>query len=430
MLDLKFIREQPEGVKSALAARGLVLDLEEILSLERRLRSLKTQSEKLQAQRNHASETIARKKSQGEEVGDEITTSRELGEQIKALNEQAEEIRAHLGRRLLEIPNIPHPTVPRGPDASANQEIRQYGQPSEWTFTPKTHWELGEQLGILDTRRAAKIAGARFVVYWGAGAQLERALIQFMLDLHIREAGYTEIFPPLLVNRDAMIGTGQLPKLEKDMFRIEEDDLFLIPTAEVPVTNLHREEILPNSELPKKYVAYTPCFRREAGSYGKDTKGIVRQHQFNKVELVKIVHPEHSYPELESLVSDAEKVLQRLGLHYRLILLSTGDMSFASAKSYDLEVWHAGARRYWEVSSCSNFEAFQARRANIRFKSENGKTCFCHTLNGSGVATSRLLPAILENYQTEDGGINLPEVLSPYLNGKTRITPSGELIRV
>jgi seryl-tRNA synthetase len=338
------------------------------------------------------------------------------------------ELETQLAEDMLRIPNIPHASVPRGANESANVEIRAWGKKPELAFTPKPHWELGETLGMLDTARAAKITGARFVVYRHLGARLERAIIQFMLDMQTQKAGYMEIFPPLLVNRDSMIGTGQLPKLEMDMFKTKDEDLFLIPTAEVPVTNLHRQETLAHEQLPIKYAAYTPCFRREAGSYGKDTKGIVRQHQFNKVELVKITHPAESYSELELLVKDAEAILQSLNLHYRVVLLSTGDMSFACAKGYDLEVWHAGGNRYWEVSSCSNFEDFQARRANIRFKDTDGKVKFCHTLNGSGLATSRLLPAIMENYQTEDGGITIPEALVPYLGNKRRITPAGELI--
>ncbi len=426
MLDRKLIREQPDLIRRMLRDRHLELDLQPLLDLETRRLEITNQVEKLKAERNQANEHIAQKKKQKADIGGDILAMRKLGETIKQMDGQLKEVESGLQAALLSIPNLPHESVPRGADESANQEVRRWGMRPEFAFTPKPHWELGDVLGMLDTERAAKISGARFVVYRNTGARLERALIQFMLDTQTQEAGYMEIFPPLLVNRDAMIGTGQLPKLENDMFRTAEDDFFLIPTAEVPVTNLHCQEVLQQGLLPIKYAAYTPCFRREAGTYGKDTKGIVRQHQFNKVELVKITHPDNSYAELESLVLDAENILQKLNLHYRVKALSTGDMSFASAKGYDLEVWHPGGGRYWEVSSCSNFEAFQARRANIRFKDSEGRTRFCHTLNGSGLATSRLLPAIMENYQTAEGGIEIPEVLIPYVNGKRKITPQGE----
>ncbi|NTV45517.1 MAG: serine--tRNA ligase [Chlorobiales bacterium] len=425
MLDRKFIRENPDVIRQALSDRHSALVLDSILEKESRKRELTTQAEKLKAERNVVSEAVGKKKSQGADASAEIETSRQLGDKIKVLTEQLDELETALNAELLRVPNLPHASVPRGADADANQEVRRWGTPPALGFTPKPHWELGEQLGVLDFERATKITGARFVVYKGAGARLERALIQFMLDTDTQEGGYVEIFPPLMVNRASMTGTGQLPNLENDVFRIRDEDLFLIPTAEVPVTNLHRDEMLKLQELPIKYAAYTPCFRKEAGSYGKDTKGIVRQHQFNKVELVKITTPETSYAELETLVGDAEKLLQRLGLHYRVMLLSTGDISFAAAKCYDLEVWHAGVGRFWEVSSCSNFEDFQARRANIRFKDQEQKTRFCHTLNGSGLATSRLLPAILENYQQPDGSIEIPEVLQPYVGGKKKIGKDG-----
>lgn len=427
MLERRFIREQTQSVRQALQARRNSFDLDAFLDLDNRERDLRSRAETLKAQRNQISERIGQKKSQGEEAQAELQQAKELGEQIKASDQELEGLQKAIQGELLRIPNIPNASVPVGADASANTEVRQWGQPPELSFSPKTHWELGEALGMLDFERAAKIAGARFVVYKNAGARLERALIQFMLDTNIREGKYTEIIPPLLVNQNAMQGTGQLPNLEADMFKLHDDPLYLIPTAEVPVTNLHREETLHFAQLPIKYVAYTPCFRREAGSYGKDTKGIVRQHQFNKVELVKITDPASSYSELEALVKDAEKLLQYLELHYRVILLSTGDLSFAAAKCYDLEVWHAGSRRYWEVSSCSNFEDFQARRANIRYKDQQGKSHFCHTLNGSALATSRLLPAIMENCQQPDGSIQIPEVLIPYVNGKKRINSQGEL---
>lgn len=427
MLDRRFFRDNPDLIRQMLADRNVSLDLSGVFEKEAKRREIIALGEKLKAQRNQASEAIARKKKQGENADADIAAMREVGEEIKRLDAHLRELDETIDADLLQIPNLPDPSVPRGKDAAANQEVRRWGAPPAFSFQPKPHWVLGETLGMLDEARAAKISGARFVVYRDLGARLERALIQFMLETQ-RQAGYVEIIPPLLVNRAAMIGTGQLPKLENDMFRTADEEMFLIPTAEVPVTNLHREEIISAEKLPIRYVAYTPCFRREAGSYGKDTKGIVRQHQFNKVELVKITHPETSYQELENLVQDAERILQLLELHYRVMLLSTGDMSFASSKSYDLEVWHAGVQRYWEVSSCSVFEAFQARRMNMRFKDRDGKTQFCHTMNGSGLATSRLLPAVMENYQTEEGGIQIPQVLRPYLDSKAYITPAGQLV--
>lgn len=427
MLDRKLFREQPEVIKTALVNRRANLNLDSILAKDQLWRELTTKVEKIKAERNQASQTIAALKKEGKDAQSIIESTRSMGDEIKNLAQQIGEIEAELEQIFLTVPNLPHESVPVGADSQANVEVRQHGRPPELGFTPKPHWEIGEALGLLDFERATKITGARFVVYVGAGAAMERALVQMMLDVQTLEHGYKEIFPPLLVNRQAMIGTGQLPKLENDMFRTAEEDYFLIPTAEVPVTNLHSQEILGDAQLPIKYAAYTPCFRREAGSYGKDTKGIVRMHQFNKVELVKITHPDQSYNELELLVHDAESILQRLELHYRVIVLSTGDMSFAAAKGYDLEVWHAGVGRYWEVSSCSNFEAFQARRANIRFRDKEGKVQFCHTLNGSGLATSRLLPAILENYQTPEGEVRIPEALQPYLRGKTKINLRGEL---
>jgi len=428
LLDRKILREKPESIAQALKARQNDLNISELIDLDKQWRESVNKVEQLKAKRNQVSQEIANKKKNQQSAEEDILAMRKVGEEIKKLTGELEELETSFNQAWLNIPNIPHASVPIGPDETANQEIRKWGEPPKLNFTANPHWVLGDKLKMFDAERAAKISGARFVVYTGIGARLERALIQFMLDVQTQENGYTEIFPPLLVNRETMIGTGQLPKLEEDMFKTKEEELFLIPTAEVPVTNLHSKEILKKEELPIKYTAYTPCFRREAGSYGKDTKGLVRQHQFNKVELVKIVAPENSYEELEKLVLDAEKILQKLGLHYRLVCLSTGDMSFASSKSYDLEVWHAGVARYWEVSSCSNFENFQARRANIRFKDEQGKINFCHTLNGSGLATSRLLPAIIENYQTPEGGIIIPEVLRPYLGEKKEITANGELI--
>lgn len=426
MLDRKIIRDNPEIVKQALKDRNHPFDVDGFLESDKAWREKNQEVEQLKAKRNQVSENIARKKKNKEDANSDIHDMRAVGEIIKKLSQEADVLEEKLNQDMLSIPNIPHESVPRGEDENANEEIRKWGDKPTFDFEPKPHWDLGEQLDLFDLTRAAKLSGARFAVYRGAGARLERALIQFMLDVQTEEHGYTEIFPPLLVNRECMVGTGQLPKLENDSFKTTEDNMYLIPTAEVPVTNLHRQEILAKEQLPIYYAAYTPCFRREAGSYGKDTKGIVRQHQFNKVELVKIVRPETSYDELEKLVANAETILKRLNLHYRMVVLSTGDMSFACAKGYDLEVWHAGSARYWEVSSCSNFEAFQARRANIRYKDENNKTQFCHTLNGSGLATSRLLPAIIENYQQPDGSIVIPEALVPYVGGKKKINKDGK----
>lgn len=425
MLDRKLIRDHPEQVQQALNHRGHDFDLESFLRDDQSWREKIQTIESLKAEKNKVSELIAAKKKNKEDCQAEIDNMRTVGEKTKLYQQELTALEDKLSQAMLGIPNIPHESVPVGADEQANVEIRQWGEKPTLAFAAKPHWELGEQLGLFDLNRAAKISGSRFAVYTGVGARLERALVQYMLDVQTLQHGYREIFPPLLVNRDAMIGTGQLPKMENDMFKTSEDELYLIPTAEVPVTNLHRQEILAKEELPLYYAAYTPCFRREAGSYGKDTKGIVRQHQFNKVELVKIVKPETSYDELDKLVNHAEVILQQLNLHYRVMVLSTGDMSFAAAKGVDLEVWHSGTQRYWEVSSCSNFEAFQARRANIRYKDENNKVRFCHTLNGSGLATSRLLPAIIENYQQADGSIMMPEVLRPYLGGKKKITATG-----
>jgi seryl-tRNA synthetase len=427
MLDRKLLKEHPEIIRQALGDRHSSFPLDELLDKDTRYRDLVKRTEQLKAQRNQLTDLIKQKKSKGDPAEAEMATARELGEQISRLAPELADLDASYSHDMQMLPNIPHATVPRGANADDNLEVRRQGKPPQFSFKPKPHWEIGEQLQILDFARATKITGARFVVYRGAGARLERALIQFMLDIDTLEGGYTEIYPPLMVNQESMFGTGQFPNLMNDMFKVQDTEYYLIPTAEVPVTNLHREEILAQSALPVKYAAYTPCFRKEAGSYGKDLKGIIRQHQFNKVELVKITEPETSYQELELLVQDAEKLLQRLGLHYRVMLLSTGDLSFAAAKCYDLEVWHAGSDRFWEVSSCSNFEDFQARRANIRFKDRAGKVRFCHTLNGSGLATSRLLPAILEDYQQADGSVLIPEVLVPYLGGKSRINPQGQL---
>lgn len=426
MLDRRLFRENPELVRQALADRRSKFDLDALLALDRTYRDLVGRVERLKAQRNQATENIKQKKMHGEDAAPEMAASRDLGEEIKTLSTELDAADKRFANEQLLVPNLPHASVPRGADAEANVEVRRWGAPPEFAFPPKPHWDLGEALQMLDTVRATKITGARFVVYKAAGARLERALIQFMLDTNTLEGGYTEIFPPLMVNQESMTGTGQFPNLVNDMFKVQDTEYYLIPTAEVPVTNLHRDEVLARETLPVRYAAYTPCFRREAGSYGKDTRGIVRQHQFNKVELVKLTAQESSYDELEKLVGDAEKLLQRLGLHYRVMALSTGDLSFSAAKCYDLEVWHAGTSRFWEVSSCSNFEDFQARRANIRYKDAEGKLQFCHTLNGSGLATSRLLPAIMENYQQADGSIVIPEALVPYVGGKRVITSQGQ----
>jgi seryl-tRNA synthetase len=350
-----------------------------------------------------------------------------LSQRIKALDDELAEIEKQLQEILLFIPNMPHESVVVGKDEKDNPVVKVWGEKPSFNFEPKPHWDIGEQLGILDFERAAKMTGARFTLYWGAGAELERALINFMLDMHTTKHGYTEVLPPFIVNSSSLIGTGQLPKFKNDLFKLEDWDYYLVPTAEVPVTNIHAGEILEEDELPKYYTAYTPCFRSEAGSYGKDTRGLIRQHQFNKVELVKIVKPEDSYSELESLLANAEAILQALGLHYRVVSLCTGDLGFAASKTYDIEVWLPGQDTYREISSCSNFEDFQARRADIRFRRKGKKkTELVHTLNGSGLAVGRTVVAILENYQQEDGSVVIPEALRPYMKGKDRITPVKE----
>ncbi|MGQ9560470.1 MAG: serine--tRNA ligase [Candidatus Oleimicrobiaceae bacterium] len=415
MLDLKFIRENEELVRQAIANKREDVDLDRLLVLDERRRALLADVEALKAQRNKVSETIAAMKKRGEDASALIQEMGQVAERIKQLDAQLDEVEKAIYEVQIRIPNVPHPSVPVG-DESANVVIKHWGTVETFDFQPKTHWEIGEALGILDLAGGAKVAGAFFVNFRGLGAKLERALINFMLDLHVQKHGYTEVFPPFVTKRESMFGTGQIPKLEKDMYRVEEDDLFLIPTAEVPVTNLHRDEILDGDTLPLYYTAYTPCFRREAGSYGRDTRGLVRIHQFDKVEMVKFVKPETSYDELESLLANAEEVLQLLNLPYRVKVLATGDLSFAAAKCYDIEVWAAGIGKWLEVSSCSNFEAFQARRANIRFRRSKGaKPEYVHTLNGSGLALPRTVIAILENYQTDEGTVVVPEVLRPYM---------------
>ena len=416
MLDLKFIRENPDLVRWAIRSKREKADLDRLLELDEQRRKLLAEVEALKHKRNVVSQEIAAKKKAGEDASDVIREMQGVAERIKALDDQLKAVEKAIYEIQIWIPNVPHSSVPEGADERDNVEVRRWGEIPEMDFEPRPHWEIAERLGLVDFARGSKISGSFFVSFRGAGARLERALINFMIDLHVQKHGYTEIWPPAVVRRETMFGTGQLPKLEEDMYRIEQDDLFLIPTAEVPVTNLHREEVLDGTDLPLKYVAYTPCFRREAGSYGRDTRGLIRIHQFDKVEMVNFVEPETSYDRLEGLVAEAEEVLQLLGLPYRVVELCTGELSFAAAKCYDLEVWAPGVKKYLEVSSCSNFEDFQARRANIRFRpKEGGKTRFVHTLNGSGLALPRTVIAILENYQTDEGTVVVPEVLRDYV---------------
>ncbi|MFH1625076.1 MAG: serine--tRNA ligase [Pseudomonadota bacterium] len=422
MLDLKFVRENMDRVKEMIGQRGQSLDLEEFVCLDAERRDLLQEAETLRFQRNTVSDEIARLKKENKDASAQITAMREVSLRIKELDSKLSEKENLLNQILLIIPNLPHSSVTVGRGEGDNPEIKRWGKIPEFSFEPKPHWDIGEELDILDFERASKITGARFALYKGWGAKLERALINFMLDLHTSEHNYVEVLPPFIVNAQSMTGTGQLPKFEKDLFRLEGFDYYLVPTAEVPVTNIHQNEILKESDLPRYYTAYTPCFRSEAGSYGKDTRGLIRQHQFNKVELVKFATPETSYDELESLLLDAEEVLQRLGLPYRVVSLCTGDLGFAAAKTYDIEVWLPGQERFVEISSCSNFEDFQARRANIRYKQEGkSKTRFVHTLNGSGLAVGRTFAAILENYQQEDGSVTLPEILRPYVGRAEKI---------
>jgi seryl-tRNA synthetase len=425
MLDLNFVRENLPRVEEMLRQRGAdpAVVLKDFREVDTQRRLAITEAETMKARRNKASEDIAKLKKAGQDASAAMAETKELREQIQSREKTADELDARLRETLAGIPNFPHTSVPVGHSAEENVEARRWGTPPRFDFTPKPHWELGTELGILDLERAVKLTGARFAVYWDLGAKLERAIANFMLDLHTREHGYTEVLPPYLVNSDSMYGTGQLPKFAADLFRVPhgEKDLWLIPTAEVPVTNLYRDEVLDQARLPISLTAYTPCFRSEAGSYGKDVRGIIRQHQFQKVELVKFAHPEHSYEEHEKLTRDAETVLQKLGLHYRVMTLCTGDMGAASAKTYDIEVWLPGQQVFREISSCSNFEAYQARRANIRFRPEGrNKTEFVHTLNGSGLAVGRTWLAVLENYQQADGSVVIPEALRPYI-GEERI---------
>ena len=426
MLDLSFVRENLPLVEEKLRQRGMDPGavLGNFREVDAQRRQAINEAETAKARRNRASEEIAKLKKSGQDASAAMAESKDLREKITALEKSAAEFDERLRGIMTGLPNLPHASVPVGRSAEENVEVRSWGTPPKFDFAPKPHWDLGPELGVLDFERAVKLTGARFVVYWDMGAKLERALANFMLDLHTREHGYTEVLPPYLVNSESMYGTGQLPKFEQDLFRVPhgERDLWLISTAEVPVTNLYRNETLEEKRLPISLTAYTPCFRSEAGSYGKDVRGIIRQHQFQKVELVKFAHPENSYEEHEKLTRNAEEVLQRLGLHYRVMALSTGDMSAASAKTYDIEVWLPGQNTYREISSCSNFEAYQARRANIRFRPEGkNKTEFVHTLNGSGLAVGRTWVAIVENYQQSDGSVVIPEVLRPYI-GAERIT--------
>ncbi|GFE59987.1 serine--tRNA ligase [Geobacter sp. AOG2] len=422
MLDMKFIRENLDEAERRLATRGGASCLDRFRDLDERRRALLREGEALKAVKNSVSEEIGKVKDKNQ-VQDKILEMREVSNRIKTLDEELKQVDDELSGVLMTVPNLPDPSTPLGKSENDNVMVRSWGKPQVFEFSAKPHWEIGEDLGILDFERAAKITGARFTLYRGAGARLERALTSFMLDLHTEQHGYTEVLPPFMVNRDSMTATGQLPKFEEDLFKLADPEFFLIPTAEVPVTNIHRGEILKRSDLPICYTAYTPCFRREAGSYGKDTRGLIRQHQFNKVELVKFVHPSESAAELEKLTADAEKVLQLLELPYRVMALCSGDIGFSAAKTYDLEVWLPGQNCYREISSCSTFGDFQARRAGIRFReNEKAKPEFVHTLNGSGLAVGRTVVAVLENYQQADGSVLVPEVLRSYMGGLERIS--------
>lgn len=422
MLDIKLLRDHLDEVKARMATRGTAIDWDQFLSLDRERRDAVAHTEKLKEKKNRLSGEIGKLKKSGADATVLMREVEEVSEAIRSSEGPLAEIETRFEQFMLTLPNLPHPNVHVGTDERDNREVRRWGEPPKFGFAPKNHWDIGEELRILDFARAAKIAGARFAVYRDSGAKLERALINFMLDLHTGQNGYQEILPPALVNRAALVGTGQLPKFEEDLFHVAPGDYFLIPTAEVPLTNLHREEILEQDELPVNYVAYTPCFRSEAGSYGKDVRGLIRQHQFNKVEMVKLTEPEDSYDELEKMVQNAETVLKKLELPYRVVELCTGDMGFGAAKTYDLEVWLPGQNTYREISSCSNCEEFQARRANIRYRKEKkGRPLFVHTLNGSGLAVGRTLVAVLENYQQEDGSVIIPDSLRGYMGGLDRI---------
>ena len=424
MLEIKLVRENLELVKTAMQNRGTTFDWKSFQAHDTRRKTILFELEELRRQRNTVSDQVAQMKRNGENADGIIEKMRTVSTTIKGLEKEVAESEAAIDEMIMSMPNIPHQSVPVGKDEADNPEVKTVGTPTDFSFEPLPHWTIGENLGILDFARAAKIAGARFPLYLGLGARLERALINFMLDLHTGEHGYKEVLPPFIVNRKTMTGTGQLPKFAEDLFKLEDLDYFLIPTAEVPVTNIYQEEVMDADLLPVYYTAYTPCFRSEAGSYGKDTRGLIRQHQFNKVELVKFTRPENSYEELEALLDNAETVLRRLELPYRVIDLCTGDIGFSAAKTYDIEVWMPSQGVYREISSCSNFEDFQARRANIRFKEKGKKgTRLVHTLNGSGLAVGRTLAALLENCQQEDGSVVIPEALRPYMGGMEAITP-------
>jgi seryl-tRNA synthetase len=424
VLDLNLLREKPDFVRERLLRRGGDYPLEELAAVDAERKRVVIRSEELRRRRNEASETIGRARREGRDTAAEQREVKVIAAEIKALEDEARDLEERANRILHTIPNLPHESVPVGPDETANLEVRRWGSAPRFDFAPLDHVDLATALGILDVDRAVKIAGARFALLSGLGARLERALINFMLDVHTRDHGYHELLPPFMANSASLFGTGNLPKFAADLFKVEGTDYYLVPTAEVPVTNMFAGEVLEGETLPRKFVAYTPCFRSEAGSYGKDTRGLIRQHQFDKVELVKFALPATSYDELESLTRDAEEILRRLGLHYRVVVLSTGDMGFASAKTYDVEVWLPSQNRFREISSCSNFEAFQARRANIRFRDAGGKRRFVHTLNGSGLAVGRTWLALLENYQASDGSVLVPEALRPYLDGLERIRPA------
>lgn len=427
MLDLSFVRDHLDLIRQKMRARGLADALDGFENLDRERRKLLAEAESYKARRNKVSDEIAALKKNKQDASPLIAEMKELSKQIDELDRKAKVHDNDLQLLLQNVPNMPHASVPAGRGAEDNREVRRWGEPRRFDFEPKAHWDLGPALGILDFERAAKISGARFAVYWGVGAKLERALANFMLDVHTRAHGYTEVLPPFIVNSETLHGTGQLPKFAGDLFKLADGDYWLIPTAEVPVTNLYRDEVLEAERLPLKLCAWTACFRSEAGSYGKETRGIIRQHQFQKVELVKFALPEKSYDELESLTHDAEVILQRLSLPYRVVTLCTADLGFSAAKTYDLEVWLPSSREYKEISSCSNFEAFQARRANLRFRrGKAGKTELLHTLNGSGLAIGRTWLALIENYQQRDGSVIIPEALRPYLEGLERITPESK----
>jgi seryl-tRNA synthetase len=422
MLDVKLLRENLDEVKARMATRGGQVDWDEFVRIDRERREALANIERLKEKKNRLSGEIGKLKKSGGDAAALMRESEEVSEAIRNSEGPLADIEARFERFMLSLPNLPHPSVKVGKNEAENREMRRWGDPRQFEFQPKNHWDIGEELGILDFTRAAKIAGARFAVYRDGGAKLERALINFMLDLHTTENGYKEMLPPALANRSSLVGTGQLPKFEDDLFHLAPGDYFLIPTAEVPLTNLHREEIIEREDLPIKYVAYTPCFRSEAGSYGKDVRGLIRLHQFNKVEMVKFAEPENSYDELEAMVQNAEEVLRRLKIPYRVVELCTGDMGFGAAKTYDIEVWLPGQNTYREISSCSNCEDFQARRANIRYRKEKkGRPIFVHTLNGSGLAVGRAFVAVLENYQQKDGSVIIPEALRPYMGGLERI---------